>query len=51
MTIYQLYDGYYRLSIIDSCNNLAQGIYHGTISQKDVKESELNWAKIIKFVN
>jgi hypothetical protein len=49
MTIYQLYDGYYRLSLIDSCNNLNQGIYHGTISQKDIKQNDLNWAKIIKF--
>jgi len=49
MTIYQLYDGYFRLSLIDSCNNLAQGIYHGTIDQTKIKQSELNWAKIIKF--
>lgn len=49
MTIYQLYDGYFRLSIIDNCNNLAQGIYHGMIDRKQIKESELNWAKIIKF--
>lgn len=51
MTIYQLYDGYYRLSIIDNCNNLNQGIYHGTIDQKDIKQNDLNWAKIIKFNN
>lgn len=49
MTIYQLYDGYFRLSLIDSCNNLAQGIYHGTVDQTKVKQSELNWAKILKF--
>lgn len=49
MTIYQLYDGYYRLSIIDNCNYLNQGIYHGTISQKDISQNDLNWAKIIKF--
>jgi hypothetical protein len=49
MTIYQLYDGYFRLSLIDNCNNLTQGIYHGAIDKKQIKESELNWAKIIKF--
>ena len=49
MTIYQLYDGYYRLSTIDDCVNLTQGIYSGNIDQKSVKQSELNWAKIIKF--
>lgn len=51
MTIYQLYDGYYRLSVIDNCNNLAQGIYHGMIDSKEIKDSDLNWAKIIKFNN
>lgn len=49
MTIYELYDGYYRLSIIDNCINLTQGIYHGTINQKGVKDNDLNWVKIIKF--
>lgn len=49
MTIYQLYDGYFRLSLIDNCNNLVQGIYHGTIDQKTIKQNDLNWAKIIKF--
>lgn len=49
MTIYQLYDGYFRLSLINDCNNLAQGIYHGAIDRKEIKDSDLNWAKIIKF--
>ena len=49
MTIYELWDGYYRLSVIDNCNNLAQGIYHGTIDAKKIKDNELNWGKIIKF--
>jgi hypothetical protein len=49
MTIYQLYDGYYRLSLIDSCDYLNQGIHHGTINQKEIKQSDLSWAKIIKF--
>lgn len=51
MTIYQLYDGFYRLSLIDSCNNLAQGIYHGIIDQKSIKDNDLNWAKVIKINN
>lgn len=51
MTIYQLYDGYYRLFLIDNCSNLNQGIYHGAIDPKDIKNKDLNWAKIIKIDN
>lgn len=51
MTIYQLYDGYYRLFLIDNCSNLNQGIYHGAINPKDIKNKDLNWAKIIKIDN
>jgi len=51
LSIYELYEGYYRLCVIDNCNNLAQGIYHGNVDGKKMKESDLNWAKIIKFDN
>lgn len=51
MTVYQLYDGYHRLFLIDDCLNTAQGIYHGTIDGEKIKPDKLNWAKIIKFEN
>ncbi len=49
MTVYQLYDGYHRLFLIDDCLGIRQGIYHGTINGKEIKPAQLNWAKIIKF--
>lgn len=49
MTIYQLYDGYHRLFLIDDCLGIKEGIYHGTIDGKEIKPNDLNWAKIIKF--
>lgn len=49
MTVYQLYDGYYRLFLIDDCLSIKQGIYQGTVDGEKVKPNELNWAKIIKF--
>ena len=48
MSVYQLYDGYHRLFLIDETANLTQGIYAGTIDGKEIKSSQLNWAKIIK---
>ena len=49
MTIYQIYDGYYRLFLIDDSLSMRQGIYSGTVDQKGVKPDDLNWAKIIEF--
>lgn len=49
MTVYQLYDGYYRLFLIDDCIGTKQGIYQGTVDKDKIKPSDLNWAKIIKF--
>ena len=49
MTIYQIYDGYYRLFLIDDSLSMKQGIYSGTIDQKGIKPDDLNWAKIIEF--
>ncbi len=49
MTIYQLYDGYYRLFLIDDCISIKQGIYQGTVDKDKIKSTDLNWAKIIKF--
>lgn len=49
MTVYQLYDGYYRLFLIDDSLGLKQGIYSGTVDGSKIKPNELNWAKVIKF--
>lgn len=49
MTIYQLYDGYYRLFLIDDSLGIKDGIYHGMIDSKAIKPDDLNWARIIKF--
>lgn len=49
MTVYQLYDGYHRLFLIDDSLSMKQGIYQGTVDRDKVKPSDLNWAKIIKF--
>ena len=49
MTVYQLYDGYHRLFLIDDCLSTKQGIYQGTIDKDKIKSTDLNWAKIIKF--
>lgn len=51
MTVYQLYDGYHRLFLIDDCLGVKQGIYSGTIDSSKIKPVELNWAKIIKHEN
>jgi len=48
MTVYQLYDGYYRLFLIDDCLGVKQGIYAGTVDSDKVKPDDLNWAKIIQ---
>ncbi len=34
LTIYQIYDGYYRLHTIDDCNHTFTGIYSGAIDSK-----------------
>lgn len=51
MTIYELWDGLYRLYLIDNCQDLSQGIYFGTVDKDKVKSSDLNWAKVIVFNN
>lgn len=46
-TIYQLYDAYQRLNNIDNVQYTVQGMYSGAVDGKKIKNSELNWAKII----
>jgi hypothetical protein len=49
LTIYQFYDGYYRLENIDHYNGILTGIYTGNIDAKQIKMSDMNWAKIIDY--
>ena len=48
LNIYQLYDGYGRLGIIDNYHYTMTGIYAGTVDTKGIKLPELNWANIIQ---
>lgn len=48
LNMYQLYDGYYRLGFLDNYHYTMTGIYAGTIDQKKIKLSDINWANIIK---
>lgn len=47
LTIYQLYDAYYRLNIIDNYDKTMVGIYAGTVDSKKINLKDINWAKII----
>ncbi|ASA22755.1 hypothetical protein [Paenibacillus donghaensis] len=47
LTIYQFYDGYYRLENIDHYNNIMMGIYSGNIDSTKIKIQENTWTKII----
>ena len=45
LTVFQLYDAYYRLEIIDNCKYTMTGMYAGTIDSKNIKQDELTWVK------
>ncbi|WP_199925628.1 hypothetical protein [Paenibacillus bouchesdurhonensis] len=47
LSIYQFYDGYYRLENIDHYNSVVTGIYTGNIDAKKINMQEINWTKII----
>jgi hypothetical protein len=49
LTLYQIYDGYFRTESIDNYSNVMRGIYAGTINGKDIDLSKINWANIIKI--
>jgi hypothetical protein len=48
LNIYQLYDGFYRLEVIDNYNYTMTGIYTGNIDGSKIKLADVNWANIIK---
>ncbi|MNC08148.1 hypothetical protein D3C75_557230 [compost metagenome] len=47
LTIYQFYDGYFRLENIDHYNNIMTGIYSGSLDSSKVKIQENTWTKIL----
>jgi hypothetical protein len=51
LTVYQLYDAFYRLGLIDNYDKIMSGIYAGTASYKYINYDDINWSKIIEFKN
>lgn len=49
LTVYQLYDAYFRLMQIDNHSQTMGGVYAGTIDSKKINFDDLSWAKIIKL--
>lgn len=49
LTIYQLYNGYFRLGLIDNYNHITTGIYTGNVDGSKIKLPDINWANIIKI--
>ena len=45
LTIYQLYDAYYRLEIVQNYYNTMTGLYTGNIDGKTVNPKKISWIK------
>lgn len=48
LSVYQLYDAFYRLGVIDDFNLVMTGYYTGNIEKKDIDFKNLNWVKKIE---
>jgi hypothetical protein len=50
ISIYQLYDGYFRLIKIDNYENTMRGLYSGSIdtSKTKIDFDKINWASSLK---
>jgi len=48
LTIYQLYDAYSRLQVIDCYTNTLNGMYTGNIESSKINLKDIFWAKAIK---
>jgi hypothetical protein len=48
-TIYQLYDGFYRLRFVDNYNQIYTGIYTGNVDQSKIKLPDIDWANVINI--
>lgn len=49
LTVYQLYDAFYRLEGMENYHYTLTGIYTGNIDGKKVKLPDIHWANIIKL--
>lgn len=49
LTIYQLYDAFYRLDIVDNYDKTLYGVYAGTVDAKKTDFKKINWSNIIKL--
>lgn len=49
LNIYQLYNGFSRLRIIDNYSYTMTGIYSGSIDGSNIKLPDIDWANIIKI--
>lgn len=47
MSIYELYESYYRMSIIDNYDKTMAGICSGTVDSSKMNLDEINWANMI----
>lgn len=43
LTLYQLYDGFYRLDIIDNYDKTLSSVYHGMMDAKQIDFKKKNW--------
>jgi len=48
LTIYQLFDAYRRLDIVDNYSNIMYGIYSGNIDSKKINQKDIFWSIKIK---
>ena len=48
LTIYQLYDAYYRIDVIDEYDRFFTGVYSGAIDTKKVDMKNYDWTKKLK---
>lgn len=48
LTIFQLYDAYSRIALIDNYDKTMQGIYAGTVDVKKINIKDVSW---IKYIN
>ncbi len=49
LTIYQLYDAYYRMEIIDEYDKVITGLYSGAIDQSKIEMKKYDWTKKINL--
>lgn len=46
LNIYQLYDAYSRLHVLDNYHYIMSGIYAGTVDDSKIKSEDIDWANI-----